>query len=193
MRIIYTQNPLASKIILDELEIEKLRYKVVKDTLYNKIVSIKYHLLSGGDIETEFDKLFNGIENDQCEVHPQVIDAEVQHSMKYLLESATESHCGDCTCVAMSCTKCELEDKLGINLAEGLYSHHASYIADYFHDNPDATAQDCVDEFKNNEIIASEAWHTPDNLKRWNKERKQSMRWMQDYIVKYPIGEEITL
>jgi hypothetical protein len=92
MKIVYTQNPLRSYVVLSEVEKVEL-----KDKLY------RYHRYEWEETEEDSIKW-------------------TEHQYPYVLESLTsgEEHCGDCTKVSCSCNKCYAEEVIGINTTEGL-------------------------------------------------------------------------
>lgn len=149
MRIIYTQNPLCSYFEMSEQEKEEYKVK-----LYNYLVE-DYE-------ETE-----------------ETATKWTEHQYPYFIEALTsgESHWGDCTKVATSCTKCHAEDALGTSSTEGLKCFH--YISSAF--GKDTTLDEAIESLSK-EAEYNEEWHKP-HIERWTKERQaalESLIWYRE-------------
>lgn len=148
MKIVYEQNPLRSYVELTEGEKVEL-----KEKLY------KYHRYEWE--ESEEDSL-----------------AWTEHQYPYVLDSLTtnEEHCGDCTKVLCSCSKCYAEDIWGVNLTEGI--KHSQYITSAFREGRD-TIDQAIENLKQSKEYKEE-WQQP-HIERWEAERKVAL----DSLIKY--------
>lgn len=187
MNILYQQNPLNTIIDLDESDIEKLRLNVHIRELEGIIHLARFYL-------KDKSRNFSVKETQDRLDEIDSIDGTVDHTLKYLLESATEGHIGDCTCFPASCTKCMLEDFLGIDTLEysTLGKHGFSTINEVFYTLGDnTTCTQAIDYLKNNPLTKDspnnwtdqEAWAKC--VPRFNKEREQAVKYLENYRYKH--------
>jgi hypothetical protein len=175
MKIEYAQNPMASKIILDDADLNTLRDKCFVEAAEDLIASfycdMKYRDM---DIEDAYSKTFDSVEKQ--------MRSEVNHYMDWLPDTATGQHVGDCTCVPSTCGRCMLENFLGIDTIEGLGKHEGAKISGYFNKHPDGTAKDCLEHMRNRTVEATEDWHKP-HIERWKQELVNTIAWLEKYIT----------
>ena len=105
-------------------------------------------------------------------------------------------HCGDCTCLPASCSKCYAESLIGIDTINGLGSHSASKIDSLFCNGNHWSPFDIrsitevlnilknykVEPYEENEYWQSASkevyeYHTP----RWIKEAEYAYEWLLKY------------
>ena len=67
-----------------------------------------------------------------CDDAESKLDKRVNELLEHYLEELKGSHIGDCTCFAMSCSKCHAESKLGIDTIKGLGKHPGHKIQSAF-------------------------------------------------------------
>ena len=93
-----------------------------------------------------------------------------------------DAHCGDCTCVPMTCTKCMAEEWLGINTIKGCGKHGLYKIDGAFRRNGGAAVsiEEAIENLRNYDPKADWAgWevHAP----RWMAEAKRALGWLIAY------------
>lgn len=136
MKITYAENPLLTKVELDEHDRQVFWLKIKIEQLQDKLFSTNFHL-------TEGKKFFNleqarresapeqYIKEDDQEKTP--LDKRVDELLAYYIEELLGTHVGDCTCVACSCCKCHAESILGIDTLKPYPGkHELSYIDSAF-------------------------------------------------------------
>lgn len=161
MKIIYDQNPLKTKIFLDDNEKFKFLHNILKNlmtwnTNLNQIEDIEKRM--NDDFETLILELENGI------------------------------HSGDCTCIPMSCLKCEAEGYAEVNTLQNLTKNMASHLVDAFFPNDCENNIDQAIEYlkipipeKPNKVWENNPWGWSNNRVRWNIERTNALNWLLDY------------
>jgi hypothetical protein len=196
MKIIYTENPLASKIILDakDKEIFRLKLKIqgLEEVIYGAYFKLKKK--DGG-----YPKLYDpeeGVNRLQEWVDEQNDEGDTKHFTEcyeyYLDELENGEHCGDCTCVASSCTKCYAEGLLDLNTIAGLGNHSGSKVSGAFRTHE--TCAEVIEYLRKPITLEPEdgkdkSWWKP-YIPRWNTEREHAIEWLIDY-QKTKLGTEV--
>ncbi len=198
MKIAYNENPMMTTVELDEQETEVLWLKVKIDQLSWRIHGAHFYLterekynhfdLDRARQECDPDYLYNdegGKENSK-------IDQRVDMITEEYIDCLKQSHCGDCTCVAMSCDKCSAEVLLGIHTTKGLGSHQAVKIHSAFGEymkpwKRKRNIHEVVEYLENYDAAEDppdwEGWeHHAD---RWNAEAKDAYNWLKNYRDKH--------
>ena len=192
MKITYDENPLNTIVELDEHDTEVLWLKIKIDQMMWRLHSAHFYLterekynnfdLDKARQECDLDYFYNeegGNENSK-------INQRVDEIMEYLVDALKNAHCGDCTCVPMSCDKCHAEELLGINTTKGLGKHEGSMIFGAFGEGPknNWTKQRSVHEvivyLENYEPKADwEGWEA--HADRWKAEAAEAAIWLKKY------------
>lgn len=125
MKFKYKDNPLATEVILDQTEILLLESRLYADQLEWVLLDV-----ADGDISGYEEALRKALD-------------ETKRILPYYLEDLLGEHCGDCTAVPTSCTKCAAEDLLQISTNK-LDKHAAYKIQRLFrkHDNINSAIND---------------------------------------------------
>jgi hypothetical protein len=185
MKITYAQNPLETKVELDDHEKEILWYKIKVEQLKWLIIGANVYLEEGQffnldrareEVETEW--LYKGEGEDRAK-----FDKQVDEYLEGYLQDLTGTHLGDCTCMASSCGKCNAESLLEIDTIEGLRKHPGSYVYSAFRDG----------KRNLNEAIAYLETHKPTakwkgweaHADRWAAEQKEACEWLKAYRDKH--------
>jgi hypothetical protein len=185
MNIIWAQNPLRTKVELNDLEIKLFSALYAKEHIEEALYST-YFSLKEGNIERALRR---------CE--PSFLDGNegkdrrrewIEANIKIFLDSLGEAHCGDCTCFAASCTKCYIEHELDIDTIAGLGKHEADYIQSAFRlgkkegDETPYCAQ-AIEYLEDNppKIDPSKGWQEP-HLERWKGEHARALEWLKNYF-----------
>lgn len=127
MYIEWNPNPLRSQIHLTELENRLL----VKACEADQAKSLLY--LAKSYLDKDLDKTNKILSRDI------IVDD--------LSKSLLDTHCGDCTAMASSCTKCYAEWLLGIDTIRGLSKHSGNRLLHMFNVS-DATIDSVLDRLK---------------------------------------------
>lgn len=187
MKIEWAENPLETKVFLDDRDRQMLLLSVQNDEYCDILCGIDLWL--NGQIEKEniptIDKIHNRIKlwGDICNLE---VDCE---EVKYLEDSLQYSHVGDCTCVPASCEKCRAEHALGIDTIKGLGKHPGAKLQGLFGgygDKPRRTIDEVLEELsKPCEYKKPDNW--PDkvgyekHIPRWENEKKHAYEWLKKY------------
>ena len=187
MKIIYAENPMATKIELDDHEKEAYRMAIKLKEFEYLVYDAHWHLADHYD-----GKYFN-LEKARARVDPtrwlseddegpNRLDAHVDMLLEHYIEELAGQHCGDCTCIACSCSKCQAEDRLGIDTIKGLGKHPGHKISSAFHNNQKTCAQ-VISEWEATPVIETQDWHK-EHIERWQKERGHALEWLKAYLPK---------
>lgn len=183
MRIEYHQNPLRTKVYLDEKDKEIFRLKIEQEVLFETLYSVHYHLSKSETPNIERAK-------DEASL---VGGGDYDKYIDQLLEAYTQdllhSHIGDCTCVPCSCSKCHAEYILGIDTIEGLGKHLAYKIDSAFsrEDNAFVTIDEAIESLsiplseEPNEHYKTHPEMYKQYLPKWQKERISARDWLINY------------
>ena len=173
----WAQNPLFTKVILDEGAQREFKLRHVLQRVIEDAYSAYFYL----DTESEFydtGKARAELDYIVKEDRPDVL-AQRYHAQAYL-DSLQDRHCGDCCCIPCSCEKCHAEVLLGIDTLPGLSKYAAHYIALAFKEEGIKTAAQAVTYLRNREITASpEHQHY---LPRWRSQNEEAAAWLENYL-----------
>lgn len=198
MEIIWNENPLLTQIMLDEHEKKELWYKIKIEYLQDEcITSAWFHLEEG-------DKYFD-VKRAREELNPEYFCPQWNDSSKkgqkseldkridtlyeyYIGDLEHNSHCGDCTCVAASCSKCQAENILGLDTIKGLRKHEAHAIEGAFTKKGTKFAergnQNSIDEAIQilEQYIPTVSWEGAEaHFERWMEESIRATKWLKEY------------
>lgn len=211
MKITYTPNPLRTIVELDEHEQEIFKLKLKISELEEAMGSASVYLdpknaswvmnktprrPDGHTLETlieEVRKDYLDMDYFYTDKEPSGLDERVNELFEHYIQELQGSHLGDCTCFAMSCSKCHAESKLGIDTLNGLGKHPGHRIQSAFsYKEGDVWKERTLDEaivlldnFNPNPPADTSAWdkvggfwsHVP----RWKAENKQAFDWLIAY------------
>lgn len=158
MEIINTDNPLHTKIVLDEFEQKIFWYKIKIAQLLERISEAEF-LIDRKNNELFWKRLDKTLDQrlDEAEEYLNSdylnnsekpnIDDHVNIQFSHFLNALQEDHFGDCTCKAISCCKCAAEEILGISTLIKTPHNVRSYIQACFSENQ--SLGDVIDFIKN--------------------------------------------
>jgi hypothetical protein len=204
MKITWNKNPLLTTIELDDAEKELLRWKIKAEELTDLIEEAKYDLkqvdrppknrtaeecISAATNALKSYDLYAGITGEGS------LDKRVDEVLGYYIEALGESHCGDCVCVACSCTKCHAEVLLRVDTMPGLGKHAASKIGTAFGKDNELSIEEAIASLENYKLTPPtkqselDGWakcggwdqHVP----RWTKEAADAATWLKQYRDKH--------
>ena len=220
MQFEWAQNPLETKIIITDHEKEILWHKVrwndvqwnavgchlaiekLKKMVESEPFDIPAIRLQANEISKalEYDSFYTSKGNDSDSTEKSGYDAEADHQLKYLIQALDEPHVGDCTCVPCSCTKCQVEDLLGIDTLsiDGEYpgKHVLHYVSFAFKTpneyNKGTIIPNCqtIDEaIEWLDDYDPSAGSDKENLKewfpKWKKDADSAAAYMRKYKIKH--------
>lgn len=204
MNIVYNQNPLRTQVLLDEHEKKEFWYKIKVEELQETIISAYFGL--------DEDKTYFNIDEARTELDPEYfcpdwtdsakkgekskLDQRVDKLFQYYIADLEQNpHCGDCTCVPCSCSKCRAEDILGIDTIAGLGKHEGHKIWSVFwrgHNQPDRTLDEVLEIIdKPYSPCKGPAWNGVSNeeferhIPRWKTEHENAVIWLKTYRDKH--------
>jgi hypothetical protein len=196
MKIIYTENPLTSHILLNaqEKEIFKLKMQIenLKETIYGVYFDFKDDRKKILGVPTKQFSLYDpvdGMKTLERWVEQEDKEEDDEHFTKcyefYLSDLENGVHVGDCTCVSCSCSKCHAESLLGIDTIKGLEKHSAHKIDGAF--TKVATCVEAIEHLKKPYSLEDDAhgydksWWCQEYVDRWNQEREAAINWLVQY------------
>lgn len=186
MIIEWNENPLNSRVLLDDQEKKVFKLLVERSEMIDDLYTAQFYLMKDKDWydpERAYDYL--DIFDEDCNVKD--IDETVE---MYLIDLERGFHIGDCTCFPMACTKCWAESLISIDTIEGLGKHPASKIKRAFgyklYDVPKPI--DMVIESLNKPSRWEDHAHIwkkredfEKHVPRWNKEGEHARNWLIRY------------
>lgn len=202
MKITYTPNPLNTIIELDELDEERLKGKILRETLQDRLFHAYYSLQQqnidwynrvvaedgakkplktlDGVIQELFEHDLNpeyylGNEDNT----PTKLDLRVKELFDHYVEELKLGHIGDCTCVPCSCSKCHAEAYLGVNTIPGLSKHMGNYLDRLFRKHGEENINGVLDELKNYEPEVTPGFEA--HVPRWKKQADETYIWLLRY------------
>lgn len=160
MKIKYTENPLQIKIELNETEQQLLKTRLLVEELEWKMLDI-------ADGDATYVEAMDSAYSEADRVFPY-----------YLAALESEIHCGDCTSVPMSCTKCFAEGLLNLNHMEDIGGWY--YIDKVFKQDGVTTCQQAIEWLENNPVKPTWEGSEP-YVPRWQKEQDAALESLKKY------------
>ena len=197
MKIHWAQNPLQTTVELDDHDKEILRLKANVEVLEEHLSEASFHLDEGKWFDLAKAHAAIDLHYDKEAVQESI----TQRVGWYIPELERGIHCGDCTCVPASCSKCHAESVLGIDTIKGVGKHALTKIEGCFLKpqiekgkwagyDLDVTIHDAIRKLENYEPKADWAgWevHAP----RWKAEASRALEWLRAYRDEhFPITAE---
>lgn len=203
MKITYTPNPLATVVELDEHEKRELWHRIRFEQMLDMLFAVHFELTCRGGAAPDLEKLKKEADPDyylndaEGHVDKTRLDLRCDGLLEHYLEELRGQHAGDCTCIAMSCSKCNAESMLGIDTIKGLGKHQGNKIQSVFsrynpatkkHDGPEVTLDEAIAKLEAYDPKPEgdqSAWdkvggffsHVP----RWKAEAADALAWLKAY------------
>lgn len=213
MKITYTPNPLDTIVELDEHEKQILRLKLklekYEDMIFSAHFAISCRLEDRGSLKAY--TVEEALDNARKELDPDFwcndeegkkdhskLDSLVDELLEHYLEELRGTHVGDCTCVAVSCSKCHAERLLGINTLAPYPGKHVLFnIAQAFsrwneetkqHDGPEVSLDEAIQKLANFDPQPPKDTTVWDKMggffqfvPKWKAEAKAAHDWLIQY------------
>jgi len=176
MNIIYAQNPLATRVELDDNDRKTLATNIRIDELENIICAMGLYSEEGElfDLKRVRETYKNYLSNYGEEAFSEIVKSRVKECEEELLGY----HCGDCVCVACTCMKCWAEQFLGIDTTKGLGKHEGNII-DSVYRNKNISCKDAIKILEKNSIqipAKSAEYHV-----KWIETHLKALEWLKNY------------
>lgn len=197
----WAQNPLFTKVILDDRAKTEFKLRVILDHLQMDLFGAYFNLNKEKypdhyQPERALQHIAPFVEL-EYETDQQLIELLAKEAnVDAYLEELTSVHCGDCTCVPASCSKCRAEGVLGLDTIKGLGKHEASKIfGAYGGWENNRTLDEAIAYLESYKPVRGEAWlkypqedfdvHVP----RWTEEGQRALAWLKQYRADHFKGE----
>lgn len=187
MVIVYHANPLRSSVLLTEGEKREFWLKLKVEHLEELLQTTHFHL-EQGDTKRALQDCDNKQFYDETgnSVGKSPVDSYIDGMHASYLDALVGWHVGDCTCVAMSCSKCHAESVLGIDTLPGLGKHEANMIEGAFGVDGD-DIESALESLRNYDPDARCMWKTEhpelfaSAVPRWRQEAARAYKWLLEY------------
>jgi len=185
MEIIWNKNPLATVINIDDRDRELMRAKIKYDELWSDVCRIRFLADPKWKRHDPEEAIKQIISIDHRELNDRVDEL-----MEYYESSLHQVHCGDCTCVAASCSKCSAEELLGIDTIAGLGKHEGAKLSGYFSKYAEIDeVLEALNNYRVTPFVENKAWQNGrateeyynSHIPRWTREAKNAAEWLRDY------------
>lgn len=172
----WAENPLKSKILLDDYGRLRLKCAIAVDSLSDASVLIGLELK--GELARNGRRWIENYEYANSDID---IDADITEETARCEEYLKDQHCGDCTCAPMSCSRCHAESLLGVWTTSGLGKHEGNNVQSAFSDGRETLAA-ALHWLTTSAIEAKwEGWER--YIDRWTRERKSAIEWLKAYAI----------
>lgn len=158
MKIVYTENPLCTRVELEPHESKELWYLIKVEEMVEMLYDAHFHLQD--DKWHDLDKARYAVEptyylgNEDDENNVSKLDQRVNELHAHFMEELVSTHAGDCTCFCASCSKCHVEEMLGIRTVENLGKHAGHYMHGLFHKEGIDTCAKAIADLRANESLS---------------------------------------
>ena len=203
MKIEYAENPLASKIYLDDNEKKLLFWKYKWDLIGDEIYGFYYWMK---DPEKQkaglkeynntqgleaYEKLEQSMLSDPLNTVYQKLDKIVdtmldmqydESAIKDFIEALQESHHGDCIRQCCSCLKCYVEDQLDMDYDIPNWHGQCGHTINGAFFKPDQTIEQAIDYLKNKDFNTAEILaYQKEVVDRWKQENSSAIEYLEYY------------
>ena len=171
MKMTYTENPLATRVELDEAESCMLWHIIKAKELEELLFEVHCHLdprhLDVNKARDDADLTYILGDDDNV---PSGLEQRVNTLHAHCMAELQSYHVGDCTCVPCGCSKCYAEDLLGIDTVPGLGKHAGHTILRLFQDDGCTTCAQAMALLEQRDPASPAlAW-----LRAWHQIRQQT-------------------
>jgi hypothetical protein len=215
MKITWNENPMATKIELDEREQAEFKLKIRLHILEERFSEAHFdidehhiafcnkHNPAGFTLEQGLADARQALSlqwlYDEGEYKGKGLTARTEELFGYYLNELSSEHVGDCTCVPASCCKCAAEGFLGIDTIEGISKSMGNKISSAFcykdgDEWKSRNGREVLKELRTYEpkFDPKGSWG-PDGearfnsyIPKWKEEAKKSYDWLVEYYRSHP-------
>lgn len=185
MKIIYKDNPLATIVTLTENEKREFWLKLKIAQLEEILASAWFDLESDTPNE-DIRKILDIDYWCSSDGSKSKLDQRVDELCEIFIKELTENHIGDCTCVPCSCSKCYVEELLGVNTIDGLSKYARSMIESAFENA--TTIDEAIDWLDNYVPNRSKGGWDSASDERWesavplfHEHAEEASSWLKTY------------
>lgn len=176
MKIVYKDNPLETEVHLDDHDKSLLWHKIMIEELEELLFDVHYSLTERDDAEKAVE--VSDPDYYMVDSGKSGLEKRVDNLTGWYVENLLQEHCGDCTCVPASCSKCNAEYLLGISTIKGLYKHQANFVGTAFENS--SSIGEAIEYLENYNPHADwEGWEA--HADRWKQEAAEALAWLEVY------------
>lgn len=175
----WKENPLASRIILDERGKEEFRLRALVKFMSDGAVGISVALdedtrvFSVEEARREAARMWDNESKSDAEVRSNLIE---RYNVESYLSALQEEHCGDCIHVPCSCIKCWAEEIAGTDTIAGLRGGYS--VANAF--KKAVTLQQVIDSIESRSYQPDGTWKD-NHIERWKVCDRDCLQWLKRY------------
>jgi hypothetical protein len=165
----WSDNPLATKVRLTTAGMLRLKLGIATDAVYG-VRSCLQLAKEQQDLKwCDYDDVGSDVE------------AYIEGRVKWCVDALADVHCGDCTCVPMSCAKCYAEEMLGFFTTDGLGKHEGHAVSTAFAGGR-ATIDQAIEYLRGPIVpIWGTAAEWEPHMERWREQRDRAIEWLTEY------------
>ncbi len=182
MKVNWHEHPFLTTVELDDRDKEHLLLAYQRDRYEDILFDIEIQIDNGSDINSIKKKLSSYA--DICNL---VVDSEI---IQNFIDELNYPHMGDCTCDAISCIRCKVEDMVGIDTLKGLGPHAARKVKAAYGGDTSGKANRTITEAiecleKVPDYTRPDTW--PKDMEydayipKWENDRHAALKWLKQY------------
>ena len=169
MNIVYTENPLCTRVELDAHESKNFWNLLKMAEMEELLFDAHFHMQD--DRWQDLEKARRAVDPDyymdEDDGKSTKLDQRVQTLHEYYVADLLSSHGGDCTCFPASCSKCHAESMLGIDTIPGMGKHIGNYVFSIFGKPEVTTCTQAIEVLQGTENLSDTG--------------KRALAWLIDY------------
>lgn len=188
MKIVWAENPLETRVELDEADKKLLFARLKAEHLEDMIFSAHFELNSEKPVDERVARAQRALDvyyiSDDRELNGKTLTQWLDELVADYEQELLSKHVGDCTCVPCSCTKCRAESMLEIDTIRGLGKHSSYKIDSAF--SGGASIDEAIRKLENYRPTydPSSTWPKSEweqHVPRWIEEGKRAHAWLLQY------------
>lgn len=198
MNIIWKPNPLRTVVELNDAEKVLLRHRIHIEELEEQIGTVRFALnpedrewhnkhIGPRSLEEAVTYALQHLDTSWSEEDATHLDDRLQH----FIEELAGIHAGDCTCVPCSCTKCYVEELVGVDTIPKLGKHMAHKILGAFCprsvDGTEASMEEALEYLRDYRPVKGAGWERfsdedfQQHVPRWKEDARKAYEWLLAY------------
>lgn len=192
MKITYNKNPLLTTVELDDHDREVFRLKIKVEELESRLFSTYFDLTENDPPDVKGAIRHSNPEYYMDDHEKTRLDERVDMLLEDFIAELLGTHCGDCTCVACSCSKCRAERILGIDTLAPFPGKHELHAVDKAF-CADRSLSEALDYLRDHKISTEkpEGWdrHTQEDYERlvarWQEQQACAYAYLSGYAKRH--------